>query len=173
MIVNVDVLIDNNQILHKKVNVKVERNADGAGINLIAVDSVDRSIEIGKLVFHVEKPYNRIWLNSVKTDKHHQSEGVGKALLWAMEYIALRNYGISNVVGVFGPDKKYAKAMHMSQKKYEKYVAGFYERKGYEIDGYCCLKKNLKQTLAEYENKIDCSYAEMQIANIDDEYSRI
>ena len=149
---------------HGDIKIKINHEAVDNSFVLRAVNKDD--ILMGKLVFCVERELNRCSLSRITTEELFEGQGVGSALITAMEYISLRQFRISNIVGVFSPiiNQKQKKS---AIKEKERYIKDFYHKNNFNIDKYSTLSKSLDKTLKEYSNIIDISYEELQSLKID------
>ena len=167
----------------KKINIVAKHNIDDSRFDLFAIS--DDKQEMGKLCFYVEQTNNRIWLNHIETNKAFKRQGVGSALLTAMEYISLRNFKITKIDGVFNPKLPVTAITQKMKKEIINGTANFYARNNYDIvkcnNGSIIkcnswnieqlknlmLTKKITKPLSEYNKMIDCSYYEIQNLKID------
>ena len=152
------------QTKHGEINIHINHSINETFFVLNAID--EQKNHLGKLSFSIEKHLDRCWLHNIETHDECWNRGVGTALVTAMEYIALKYFNITNIVGIFCPMIKDIMPPDEYKIK-EDYVEKFYLSKGFKIDKYSTLYKSLDDKLKEYEQKIDMSYADKIKCKID------
>ena len=84
--------------------------------------------EMGFVNFSIDKSnsFRQLWLYKIKTQDEFLHQGVGSALISALEYFAYRN-GIRGIEGKYYPDNEFAEP--------------FYDKHGYSIysEYYCTM----------------------------------
>ena len=130
----------------------------------------DNGKKMGSLTFTIETDRNQSWLNVVETEPNFKRQGVASGLITAMEYISIKKFHISQIVGTFMP---YIKTRRNPFKptnklKVEKFTKAFYNKNGYDVNLYTSvLKKPLTKKAKDYEQIVDCSYQEFMSFAID------
>ena len=110
----------------------------------------DKNLSMGMLTFKLEKP--SIWIYSISVDEAFQNQGLGQALLDALEYIAIEK-NCTKIQGKFYPSNKYAKPFYT--KNNYLIIKDYYETFIYKWLDYKKVTARLKNVIIENQSIID------------------
>lgn len=130
------------KVKDKIFDIKQIYDSENNYYNFVALNSNNE--EMGFVNFGFTKIYGErsVWIYKIETYENFQHQGVGQALLWAMEYFACSKR-VLKVIGKFYPENKFAKP--------------FYEKNKYLIS---------KEEDWEVEKYIDYEFIKQQIEPI-------
>ena len=118
--------------------------------------------EMGKLIFTIDEINNRTIINVIETNQEYKRQGIATALLVAMEYVSLKHFKISTIVGDFGPFKrdKHGKIKDVSEEEKQN-ILDFYGVNGYAFDRRTRqIEKKISKPAIEYKKVVHCSLRE-------------